>query len=323
MSALRRLVLGTLPLCRSRPADAYRLLDAFVAAGGIAVDTAALYGAGYVETVLGRWLAGVGPVLHVTTKVGYLGDPAAHRDPTRLRDAVERSVERLGTTPAAVLLHEADWACWWDPDAAVGDVGVAPAGAPPPAWTALVDLGSAAGFEVGVSGNNAEALGRTAAVLGTTRLLVAKQYDLLWRNAECLLADATLRTTLGAPFHQGRLLDLAGLARLATRGGDHELAGAARRLREVLATHSVTPAEVAVPFALADERAEAVCVGIADEAELRALVASAGRVLDPRLLQALRAGGIRRPPLPGPALTPEYLTRRPATRSVRCPTSRT
>jgi aryl-alcohol dehydrogenase-like predicted oxidoreductase len=322
MSSLRRLVLGTLPLCRSRPADAYRLLDAFVAAGGTAVDTAALYGAGYVEMVLGRWLARVGPVVDVTTKVGYFGDAADFRDPIRLRNAVERSIERLGCTPGAVLLHEADWSCWWDPDAAVGDIGAVPRDVLPRAWTTLVDLGAAAGFAVGISGNNAEVLARTAVVLRTTRVLVAKQYDLLWRNAECLLADERLRTTLGAPFHQGRLFDLAGLARLAARGGDHELAAAARRLRDVLAAHSATPGEVAVPFVLADERPAAICVGIADQAELRALVTSAGRIVDPRLLLALRAEGICRPPMPGPALTPEYL-RRPATRSVRCPTSRT
>ncbi|MGC4853337.1 aldo/keto reductase [Micromonospora sp. DT4] len=306
MTGPHRLVLGTLPFALLPPTEAFRLLDTFVEAGGAAVDTASMYGFGHVETLVGAWLRRVGPVAAVNTKIGYFADPDDHRDAAKLADAVGRSVERLGVVPQRVLLHEADWACWWRTGAPAGAVEPMPPDASVPAWCRLRELANELGFRPGLSGNHAAALGRAARQLGASSVLVAKQYDLLWRDAECLLTDDLGEVLLAAPFHQGRLFDLAALA-AAERGNDPLLAEAALRLSELLGRHGVAPAEVALPWVLSESRAAAVCVGVANRAELDAVLDATSRPIDPSLRSALARVGIRRAPMPGPALGPEYL----------------
>ncbi|MFD5245079.1 aldo/keto reductase [Amycolatopsis sp. NPDC058340] len=295
------MTLGTVHFAKLPPETAYRVLDAFAEAGGSAVDTASFYGRGYVESVLGSWLRRAGPVVRVRTKLGYFEKPGDHREHAAVREAFERSVARLGGLPGEVLLHEADWACWWDPRSSPGELGAPPPGRPVPAWETLRELAAETGVGIGVSGNNAGILATAAARLSATGVLVAKQYDLLWRSAEVLLATPGLRVDLGAPFHQGRLFDLAALTKVPG------LAAAATRLRTLLHEAGVRVEDVAVPFVLAEHRARGVCVGLSSVSEVAALTAAATRVLDPGLLAALRAAGVRHPPMPGPAGTPEYL----------------
>jgi aryl-alcohol dehydrogenase-like predicted oxidoreductase len=54
---ISRLVLGGLVFSPERAEVTATLLEAFVAAGGTAVDTASAYGAGNSERALGAWLA--------------------------------------------------------------------------------------------------------------------------------------------------------------------------------------------------------------------------------------------------------------------------
>src|SRR6266540_3686348 len=53
-----RLVLGSMVFHTERQALTDQLLDAFVAAGGTAVDLANVYGAGQSEAAFGNWLRG-------------------------------------------------------------------------------------------------------------------------------------------------------------------------------------------------------------------------------------------------------------------------
>ncbi|WP_328959404.1 aldo/keto reductase [Kitasatospora purpeofusca] len=301
------MVLGTLHLAPLPPREGFRLLDAFAAAGGRAVDTAAFYGSGYVESVLGAWLRRTGAGLRVTTKIGHFGRTADHRSGPRIEAALAESVARLGTVPDEVLLHEGDWACWWDPAAAPGTVGAPPAGTALPAWETLRSLAGREGFTAGLSGNNAGALHTTARRTGASRVLVAKQYDLVWRTAGPLLDDPARSVLLGAPFHQGAVLDLGALAAGARRDGDAGLARAADEAARLLDRHGLSPLDAAVPFVLAERRAAGVCVGLSGAHEVPDLVRAAGRVLPADLVAALRRTGVRRAPRPGPGLRPEYL----------------
>jgi len=87
--------------------EAFRLLDRFVDAGGMMIDTADVYSAwvpghrgGESETLLGEWLRRRGrrdDVL-IATKVGMLaGEGGEKLEPARIAAAAEASLRRLGT----------------------------------------------------------------------------------------------------------------------------------------------------------------------------------------------------------------------------------
>lgn len=91
----------------ARGAEAFRLLDRFIEAGGTMIDTADVYSAwvpghqgGESETLLGEWLRRRGrrdDVL-IATKVGMLaGEGGAKLEPARIAAAAEASLQRLGT----------------------------------------------------------------------------------------------------------------------------------------------------------------------------------------------------------------------------------
>lgn len=88
-------------------ATSFRVLDAFVDAGGTMIDTADVYsawvpghGGGESESVIGRWLkrSGKRDRVLIATKVGMLpGDGGEKLAPPRIAAAAEASLARLGT----------------------------------------------------------------------------------------------------------------------------------------------------------------------------------------------------------------------------------
>jgi aryl-alcohol dehydrogenase-like predicted oxidoreductase len=80
-------------------AEARRMLDRFVDAGGTFVDTADVYGDGESERVLGEWLAGRRDDVVLATKVRMrVSDPPGEGlAPDRIRAACDASLRRLGT----------------------------------------------------------------------------------------------------------------------------------------------------------------------------------------------------------------------------------
>jgi aryl-alcohol dehydrogenase-like predicted oxidoreductase len=94
-----RLALGTMLMGDATPAaEAHRILDRFVEAGGTLVDTADAYGDGESERVLAPWLARRRDDVVVATKVRFaVSDPGGEGlSPDRVRAACEASLRRLG-----------------------------------------------------------------------------------------------------------------------------------------------------------------------------------------------------------------------------------
>ena len=99
-------------------ARSFAVLDAFVAGGGVMIDTADVYSAwvpghkgGESETVIGEWLKSSGKrdAVLIATKVGMLpGEGGAKLAPARIAAACEASLKRLGTDRIDVYFAHQD-----------------------------------------------------------------------------------------------------------------------------------------------------------------------------------------------------------------------
>jgi aryl-alcohol dehydrogenase-like predicted oxidoreductase len=80
------------------PAEAYRILDRFLEAGGTFIDTADVYNDGESERILAPWLAQHRDEVVIATKVRFpVSDPGgAGLAPDRIRAACDASLRRLG-----------------------------------------------------------------------------------------------------------------------------------------------------------------------------------------------------------------------------------
>jgi len=72
--------------------DAFKILDAFITAGGNFIDTADVYGMGVSESIIGKFLKTVDKPIYVATKLGRKGD-AGGWPPAYTFDYLKRHVE--------------------------------------------------------------------------------------------------------------------------------------------------------------------------------------------------------------------------------------
>ena len=89
--------------------QSFAVLDAFVEAGGTAIDTADVYAHGESETIIGEWLAsrGLRDRVHVASKVG-MSQEHPGLSAAAVRTAVEGSLRRLRTDSLDLLYAHQD-----------------------------------------------------------------------------------------------------------------------------------------------------------------------------------------------------------------------
>jgi aryl-alcohol dehydrogenase-like predicted oxidoreductase len=244
----------------------------------------------------------------LATKVGYLPSRSAFTDAAALRAQLERSVEALGRPVDVLQIHEADWGVWWRRDGADPFLPPRPEDVTPAAPVAeLVADAKATGLVrfVGITGNRAPVLASVLRALGpdlVDAVLVAKQYDLVWRTGRGELRAEVMRHgvfwTVGAPLHQGRLLDLERLALDFEEAGDGDAAAAVRAVAAALRRHGLGSVEAATRFLLADPEVDLVLIGPRSVRELRDLLRHT-EPLGRRVADELTALGIDRAPSRG------------------------
>ena len=309
-----RFVLGTLHFALLSQRGIDEILDAFFERGGRWLDTAPLYGHGRVEHAIGAYMQRRRPSVSIATKAGHFTNASDFRNGDSVWSSLEASVDRLATVPAAVCLHEADWATWWKSGAPAGvlldgvDSGSVMA-AEAPGWLALKRFAGLSRARIGMTGNNARPLLMAATATGCDQVTVARQYDLLWKTADRLLdwgCGAATAVWCASPFHQGALFDLDRLRDGAMAEGDREMAAAVARLAAALQRSGETVQQLAIPFLLSDHRVSAVVVGVRTIAELEAAITSAERAVPSAVRVALQSIRLDRPPRPGVATRPEY-----------------
>lgn len=115
-----RLGLGTANFTRARRDAAFAVLDTWLERGGDVIDSAARYGMGESESVLGAWLTGRGvrDQVVLSTKGGH-PDPAwrSRLTPEAVAADLAGSLERLGTDAVDIFMLHRD-----DPAVPVGEL---------------------------------------------------------------------------------------------------------------------------------------------------------------------------------------------------------
>ena len=218
MIEMERIVLGTRCFNEINEMEIFQILEDFFSLGGRYIDTAFLYGDGWPLKLIGKFNKLYRPNDSYISKIGYFHKTKDYRDINNLRKAIDKSCNALNMKPEFILLHEADWLVWWASEAKIGE---------------LINIklsnnlllsyfdnfrGLLKNFNInaGISGNNAHILGFLFPILRPKLVLLSKQYDLLWKNAEPLITSVCddVYLLLGAPFHQGWLFKLNELKKI-------------------------------------------------------------------------------------------------------------
>ncbi len=294
--------LGTYHLTSDRRVSHHEAVAMVTAArrlGVRVIDTAPMYGIGEAEQIVGEALAGTDIAdLILIGKIGRfeksivarLGD-AAYKDIPAMRAQFEHSLRILGISRLPVLLlHESDWAEWWD-DSTV------PAG---PALALIGQLKSEG--LIGAAGLSVRKPEVAAALCKSglfDAMLFVHYYNLVWQEAGDIAlpaaADAGMGIAIGAPFRQGLLTsaDPEICARLRSERRGSTPPGIVRRIeraQEISRQAGLPMVELGVRWLLADPRVHTVVVGPRSQRELEENLMWAERgPLEAAMLRELRS----------------------------------
>jgi aryl-alcohol dehydrogenase-like predicted oxidoreductase len=244
------------------------------------IDTAAAYGFGHSEEVVGRALEGVADRPHVFTKCSLLEGPDRTVVHSLERDSVMREAEaslaRLGVD--AIDLYQIHWP---DPDADIEE-----------GWAALAELKEQGMVRhIGVSNFDVEQLRRVQGIAPVETL--QPPYSLIEREAEKELLPFAEREGIGvivySPMGSGLLSGRMTRERIENmpdndwRKSDASFQEPAlsrhlelvERLRAVAEEHDTTPGAVAVAWTLQNPAVDGAIVGFRRPDQVDAILAGA------------------------------------------------
>lgn len=185
-------------------------------------DTAADYGRGNDERMLGAALKGRRDQAFLATKVGYTDDPLDHRRADGLMRQFDQSLQRLQTDHVDVIqIHEADFRKWWkdydlSPEEGMNHHGILMrdeeaydfASAPAGEFLRRAKASGKARF-IGLTAKNARLTARLLEHIEVDSLMTAHQFNPLLRNAAEFLFPITekkgIGVVLGAALMKGWL----------------------------------------------------------------------------------------------------------------------
>ena len=247
------------------------------------IDTAAAYGFGRSEQVVGRALQGIGAGQrrpYVFTKNSLLDDGTGHVRHSLKRDSIlreaEASLQRLGVD--AIDLYQIHWP---NPEADIEE-----------GWAAMVELKEQGLVRhIGVSNFNAEQLRRVGRIAPVETL--QPPYSLINRAVEAELLPQARRDGMGvivySPMGSGLLTGAITRERIAAMPADdwrktdprftepqlsRHLA-LAERLREVADRHDTTPGAVAVAWTLRNPAVSGAITGFRRPDQVDPILAAA------------------------------------------------
>jgi aryl-alcohol dehydrogenase-like predicted oxidoreductase len=258
------------------------------------IDTAAAYGFGRSERIVGRALQGLSPRPWVFTKASLLDDGTGHVRHVLKRDSIlreaEASLERLGVD--AIDLYQIHWPI---PEQDIEE-----------GWAAMAELKERGLVRhIGVSNFSASQLRRIQPIAPVET--IQPPYSLIDRAAETGLLPLAERDGIGvivySPMGSGLLTGGITRERIAGMPGDdwrktdprftepqlsRHLAAAAR-LQEVAARHGSTPGAVAVAWTLRNPAVDGAIVGFRRPAQVDPVLAAAALELTDQDLAEIEA----------------------------------
>jgi len=251
------------------------------------IDTAAAYGFGRSEQIVGRALQGLAERPYVLTKNSLLDDGTRHVRHVLKRDSIlreaEASLRRLGVD--AIDLYQIHWPI---PEQDIEE-----------GWAAMAELKERGLVRhIGVSNFSASQLRRIASIAPVET--IQPPYSLIDRAAEAEILPLAQRDGIGvivySPMGSGLLTGGITRERIAAMPGDdwresdprftepqlsRHLALAAR-LQTVAARHGTTPGAVAVAWTLRNPAVDGAIVGFRRPAQVDPILAAAGLELTGR-----------------------------------------
>lgn len=260
------------------------------------IDTAAAYGFGRSEAVVGKALEGVSERPYVFTKCSLLEGPGRRVEHSLKRDSVlreaEQSLERLGVD--AIDLYQIHWP---NPEPEIEE-----------GWAALAELRERGLVRhIGVSNFNVEQLRRIQQVAPVETL--QPPYSLIERGVEAEILPFAEREGIGvivySPMGSGLLTGKMTRERIAAMGDDDwrsrdadfqeprlsENLALVERMREVAARHDTTPGAVAVAWTLRNPAVDGAIVGFRRPDQVDDILAAAGLELSDEDVRAIEGGG--------------------------------
>jgi aryl-alcohol dehydrogenase-like predicted oxidoreductase len=300
MALIERVILGTRPFTQIREKEIFSILEYFFSQGGQYVDTSYFYGYGKVEKIIGKFIKTYNPKILLISKIGYFNNLEDYKDINKINLAIERTCENLFFTPNYILLHEADWKIWWSKAGQLDQ---------------LIELDDFKNlnFELyykfneildklsilgGISGNNANIIQKLL-FLKPKIVLLSKQYDLLWKNAQPLIFDSMrsdFSLILGAPFHQSWILRLNELSKK-----NPQISKEIRQLNKIVSNHSYTLKHIALNFIVQTTECK-IAFGVENKRELDENLRNLITLLPDNLIEELKKIRVFLPPLPGPLM---------------------
>jgi aryl-alcohol dehydrogenase-like predicted oxidoreductase len=268
----KKVALGTFSFKDLTEREMYEILEKYFASGRIFIDTAAFYGNRYVEKSLGKILSKLGVNCFIATKVGYFQRKEHYRSFNYIYDQIKYSQELLGRKINLLQIHEADWDVWWESNQhkPISREDVINS----PIIELLLKLKKENEVDfIGITGNNADKLAFIVECLeDIDTVLVAKQYDLLWRNGRQslrnLIKEKGLFYIVGAPFHQGKLINLDRFIAENRMLNNDEIATEAEKLQKLINYYGLDLVKTCIEFILTDYLVDLTLVGVKNTTEL-------------------------------------------------------
>jgi aryl-alcohol dehydrogenase-like predicted oxidoreductase len=245
------------------------------------IDTAAAYGFGRSERVVGQALAAVDERPYLFTKASLLDDGTRHIRHVLKRDSIlreaEASLQRLGVD--AIDLYQIHWPI---PDEDIEE-----------GWAAMAELKERGLVRhIGVSNFSADQLRRIQSIAPVET--IQPPYSLIDRAAEAEILPHAQRDGIGvivySPMGSGLLTGAMTRERIAILPADDwrsrdvrfaepqisEHLALAARLRAVADRHGVTPGAVAVAWTLRNPAVDGAITGFRRPAQVDPILAAAG-----------------------------------------------
>jgi aryl-alcohol dehydrogenase-like predicted oxidoreductase len=267
------------------------------------IDTAAIYGLGHSEEVVGRALQSIprSERPYVFTKCSLAWDDAGSTwhslEPASIRREVEQSLRRLQTE--RIDLYQIHWPVWPS-----SPPGYDPKGTIEEAWTALTEIRNEGKVAfIGVSNFDVEQLKRISRIETPTNL--QPPYSMLRPEVEQQILPYCLEHNIGvipySPMQSGLLTGRMTRERIASLpSGDWRrnnrfyqeplltrALSVVERLRAIADKHGRTPGEVAIAWTLRHPAITATIVGARNPNQIDELVGAATFRLSPQEIEEL------------------------------------